>query len=124
MRILVVADEESRDYWDHFQSGRLDDIDLMISDLMQTGFSTGGEAARLRAEELALRCGSIGLHTAKTILDQVASELRKRTYLETKDDQELMALLCKCLRYTELARQRLQENSIRQRWENVLKEGM
>lgn len=31
MRILVVADEESRYYWDHFQSGRLDDVDLILS---------------------------------------------------------------------------------------------
>ena len=31
MRILLVADEESRYYWDHFQRGRLDDIDLIIS---------------------------------------------------------------------------------------------
>ncbi len=31
MRILIVADEESRYYWDHFQAGRLDDIDLILS---------------------------------------------------------------------------------------------
>jgi len=105
-------------------TGLLNDMELMISDLMQTGFSTGGEAARLRGEELALRCDSMGLHTAKNILDQITSELRKRTFLETKNDHELMAQLCICLRYIELARLRLQENSIRQRWENELKEGL
>lgn len=31
MRVLIVADEESRYYWDHFQPGRLDDIDLILS---------------------------------------------------------------------------------------------
>ncbi len=31
MRILIVADEESRYYWDHFREGRLDDIDLILS---------------------------------------------------------------------------------------------
>ncbi len=31
MRILILADEENRYYWDHYQKGRLDDIDLIIS---------------------------------------------------------------------------------------------
>lgn len=31
MNILLIADEESRYYWDHYQKGRLDDIDLIIS---------------------------------------------------------------------------------------------
>ena len=31
MRILLIADEECRYYWDHFQRGRLDGIDLIIS---------------------------------------------------------------------------------------------
>ena len=31
MKILLVADEESRYYWDYYQRGRLDDIDLIIS---------------------------------------------------------------------------------------------
>lgn len=31
MRILVVADEESRYYWDHYRKGRLDDVDLILS---------------------------------------------------------------------------------------------
>ena len=31
MKILVIADEESRYYWDHFREGRLDDIDLILS---------------------------------------------------------------------------------------------
>ena len=31
MRILLIADEESRYYWDYYQRGRLEDIDLIIS---------------------------------------------------------------------------------------------
>lgn len=31
MKILLIADEESRYYWDHYQSGRLDGVDLIIS---------------------------------------------------------------------------------------------
>lgn len=31
MRILVIADEESQYYWDFYEKGKLDDIDLIIS---------------------------------------------------------------------------------------------
>lgn len=31
MKILVVADEESRYYYDHYQPGRLDGVDLIVS---------------------------------------------------------------------------------------------
>ena len=31
MRILLISDEESAYLWDHYQPGRLDGIDLMIS---------------------------------------------------------------------------------------------
>jgi Icc-related predicted phosphoesterase len=31
MRILVIADEESKYLWDFYESGRLDDIDLILS---------------------------------------------------------------------------------------------
>ena len=31
MRILVVADEESKYYWDYYRPGRLDGIDLILS---------------------------------------------------------------------------------------------
>jgi len=31
MRILVIADTESKNYWDYYSPGKLDDIDLIIS---------------------------------------------------------------------------------------------
>lgn len=31
MKILLIADEESRYYWDHYRPGRLDGIDLILS---------------------------------------------------------------------------------------------
>ena len=31
MKILIVSDEESSYYWDYYQKGRLDDIDLILS---------------------------------------------------------------------------------------------
>ena len=31
MRILLVADEESKYIWDHYQPGMLDDVDLILS---------------------------------------------------------------------------------------------
>ena len=38
MKVLVVADEESRYYYDYYKPGRLDDIELIIScgDLSRT----------------------------------------------------------------------------------------
>ena len=31
MKILLISDEESPYLWDHYQPGRLDDIDLILS---------------------------------------------------------------------------------------------
>ena len=31
MRILCIADEENRGLWDHFDKGKLKDIDLILS---------------------------------------------------------------------------------------------
>ena len=31
MKILIVSDEESKFYWDYYQPGRLEDIDLILS---------------------------------------------------------------------------------------------
>ena len=31
MRILAIADEEAKKYWDYYKKGMLDDIDLIVS---------------------------------------------------------------------------------------------
>ena len=90
----------------------LDELEQVLSDLMQAGFYTGGAAAGQRAERLSGECEQMGLHTASEIMKKIAASLKQRSFQTEKDDRELMQEICAAVRYIELARERLQEKQI------------
>lgn len=94
----------------------LDEMERLLSDLLQAGFSTGGISAGRRAEILSDQCEESGLHTAAALLKKIAEELKSRSFQTEKDDRELMAQICAAVRYIELAREQLQEQQILDRW--------
>lgn len=94
----------------------LDEMERLLCDLLQAGFSTGGISASRRAEKLSDQCEEAGLHTAAAILKKIEAELKSRSFQTEKDDRELLAQICASVRYIELARERLQEQQILDRW--------
>ena len=72
----------------------IQEIQLALTELLQSGLDTGGPAAALRLHALAARA-----HTME------------------KDDLPLAAVLCRTARYLELCREKLQEESITLRWQ-------
>ena len=95
----------------------LDDMELALTDLMQSGFSTGGPAAAGRIHNLSLACESRGLHTGGTLLAEIEQALASRSHAVEKDDLPLAAAICRAARYIQLCREKLQEEQITQRWQ-------
>lgn len=99
----------------------LDDVELALTDLMQSGFSTGGPAAQ-RLGPLARRCEDRGLHTGSSLLAELERALTARSHTEQKNDLPLAEAVCRAERYIQLCREKLQEEQIIQRWQEM-KEG-
>ena len=97
----------------------LDDMELALTDLMQSGFSTGGPAAAKRLHDLALTCESSGLHTGGTLLSEIECGLSARSHTIEKNDLPLAAAVCRAVRYIQLCREKLQEEQITQRWQSI-----
>ena len=97
----------------------LDDMELALSDLMQSGFSTGGPAAAKRMHNLSLSCEDRGLHTGGTLLSEIEEALTSRSHTVEKDDLHLAAVVCRTARYIQLCREKLQEEQIMQRWQSI-----
>lgn len=95
----------------------LKEMESFLSDLMQTGFSTGAEPASRRAEALAESCCAAGLHTAGILMQDISQNLSRRSHQARKDDAPLMDSICRSVRYLELAREKLQQQNILDRWE-------
>ena len=97
----------------------LDDIELVLTDLMQSGFSTGGPAAAKRMHNLSLMCEDQGLHTGGALLSEIETALDARAHALEKDDLSLAAAVCRAARYIQLCREKLQEEQITQRWQSI-----
>ena len=97
----------------------LDDMELALTDLMQSGFSTGGEAAAKRMHDLALACEDRGLHTGGTLLSEIERVLAARPHAVEKDDLSLAAAVCRAVRYIQLCREKSQEEQIIERWQSI-----
>ena len=100
----------------------LNDMELALSDLMQSGFSTGGSAAAKRMHNLSLACEERGLHTGGTLLSEIEQALNSRSHAVEKDDLPLAAAVCRTVRYIQLCREKLQEEQILQRWQSIIQE--
>ena len=98
----------------------LDEMELALTDLMQSGFSTGGEAAAKRMHNLSLACEDRGLHTGGTLLSEIERALVARSHAVEKDDLSLAAAVCRTVRYIRLCREKLQEEQIIQRWQLII----
>ena len=100
----------------------LDDMELALADLMQSGFSTGGPAAAKRMHNLSLACEDRGLHTGGALLSEIETALTARPHALEKDDLPLAAAVCRAVRYIQLCREKLQEEQIIQRWQSITNE--
>lgn len=94
-------------------------MELALTDLMQSGFSTGGPAAAKRLHNLSLACEDCGLHTGGKLLAGMEQSLTARSHTVEKDDLALAALLFRTMRYIQLCREKMQEEQIVQRWQSL-----
>ena len=100
----------------------LDDMELALTDLMQSGFSTGGPTAAKRMHDLSLACEERGLHTGGALLSEIEEALTARSHAMEKDDLPLAAAVCRAVRYIQLCREKLQDEQILQRWQSIMQE--
>ena len=96
-----------------------DDMELALTDLIQSGFSTGGPAAAKRLHNLSLACEDQGLHTGGRLLAEIEQSLTARSHAVEKDDLPLAAAVCRTVRYIQLCREKMQEEQIVQRWQSM-----
>ena len=96
----------------------IQEVQLALTELLQSGLDTGGPAAAPRLHTLAARCEELGLHTGASLLTQGEEALAARAHTMEKDDLPLAALLCRTARYLELCREKLQEEAITLRWQS------
>lgn len=100
----------------------LDEMELALIGLMQSGLDTGGPGAVPRLRSLARQCEETGLHTGGALLSEAAEALASRPHTLEKNDLALAAVLCRTVRYLELCRERMQEESILRRWQEYTDE--
>ena len=96
----------------------IQEVQLALTELLQSRLDTGGPAAAPRLHALAAQCEELGLHTGASLLTQAEEALAARAHTMEKDDLPLAALLCRTARYLELCREKLQEESITLRWQS------
>ena len=94
----------------------LNEIELALTDLLQSGLDTGGQAAVPRLRGLAARCEDMGLHTGSALLTGLEEALAARAHAVQKEDVPLAAAICRTARYLELCREKAQEGAIETRW--------
>lgn len=95
----------------------LEDLELSLTDLLQTGLATAGADTVRRMAELSKRCESTGLHTGAALFGSISELLDNRAHQEQKSDHELTSAICRAEHYITLCRERLTEDDIRQRWQ-------
>ena len=100
----------------------LDDMELALTDLIQSGFSTGGPAAAQRLGGLARLCEGRGLHTGSALLTELERALAARSHQAEKDDLPLAEAVCRAQWYIQLCREKLQEEQIVRRWQEMKEE--
>ena len=96
----------------------LNDMELALTDLMQSGFSTGGPDTAKRG--LSLACEDRGLHTGGALMSEIEEALTARSHAVEKDDLPLAAAVCRAAWYIQLCREKLQEEAIIQRWQSMI----
>ncbi len=100
----------------------LKEIGQILGDLLRSGLDTGGPSAAEKLRALSGRCEAAGLHTGAALLDELAGKLAARPHALQKDDLPLTDTLCRLVRYEELCRQKLQEESVVARWQCLAEE--
>lgn len=95
----------------------LDDLQLALTDLMQTGLATAGADTVKRFRELSVRCESSGLHNGSELFGTIARLLGDRAHAEVKSDTKLTGAVCRAEHYITLCLERLTEDDIRARWQ-------
>lgn len=95
----------------------LDDMELALTDLLQTGLATASREAVKHFAELSQGTGAAGLHTGSALLKNISGLLDRRTHTEEKHDRELIETICRLQHYITLCRERLTEDDIRRRWQ-------
>lgn len=96
---------------------RFDDMELALTDLMQTGLATAGPDAVKRFADLSRKAEAAGLHTGSTLLKTISEQLEHRAHTTEKTDIELTSAVCRLEHYITLCRERLTEDDIRSRWQ-------
>lgn len=97
----------------------LNEIEQALTELLQSGLDTGAPSASRQLGTLAAQCEEMGLHTGAALLLEVEEGLSTRAHMIEKKDLTLSAAICRTIRYLELCREKLQEESIIQRWQNL-----
>lgn len=95
----------------------LNDLELALTDLMQTGAATAGAETVRQMERLSEQSEGAGLHTGGALFGEIARFLRERGHTMEKSDRELTAAVCRAVHYIELCRERMTEDDIRVRWQ-------
>lgn len=94
-----------------------DDMELALTDLLQTGFATAGPDAVDRLSALSRRTEAAGLHTGSALLKTISDLLEQRAHRTEKSDMELTSAVCRLEHYITLCRERMTEDDIRTRWQ-------
>lgn len=95
----------------------LDDMELALTDLLQTGLATAGPDAVKRFADLSRKAEASGLHTGSALLKTISEQLEHRAHRTEKTDMELTSAVCRLEHYITLCRERLTEDDIRLRWQ-------
>ena len=93
----------------------LNDMEMALTDLLQTGLATWGDGQRFR--KLAGDCEAHGLHTGAAMMSRIGELLNARNHAAEKDDYPLAAEICRTVRYITLCREKNREDSILARWQ-------
>ena len=96
---------------------RFDDMELALTDLLQTGLATAGPDAVKRFADLSRKAEAAGLHTGSVLLKTISEQLEQRAHRTEKSDIELTSAVCRLEHYITLCRERLTEDDIRLRWQ-------
>ena len=94
----------------------LNEMEAVLTDLLQTGLSTWGGGQRF--QKLAGECEACGLHTGAAMMTRIAQLLNARNHTTHKDDLTLAASVCRTVRYITLCREKNQEDAILARWQS------
>ncbi len=95
----------------------LEDMKLCLTDMLLSGLATAPPQHARSAQSLSQRAEAMGLHQGAALFADIASALEARTHRLQKEDQTLTEAICQAARYTDLCRERLSEEIIRQRWQ-------